>query len=124
MCADPMAALLHARIAAFGESPMRESADILPAPVDTGGPGQPLLIVRDLKKHFPLKKGILGRAAGAVQAVDDVSFDVQKGETLGIVGESGCGKSTTSRLIMALIDPTCRGSHLRRRGRSARATCR
>ena len=85
---------------------MSAVTEILPPPVDVGGPGQPLLIVRDLKKYFPLKKGLFGRAAGAVQAVDDVSFDLQKGETLGIVGESGCGKSTTSRLIMALMDPT------------------
>ncbi len=75
----------------------------LPAAIDVGGPAQPLLTVRGLTKHFPLKGGFLGRAAGVVQAVDDVAFEVRKGETLGIVGESGCGKSTTSRLIMALI---------------------
>ena len=73
---------------------------------DLGGPAQPLLTVRNLKKHFPLRSGVLGRAAGVVQAVDDVSFAVRKGETLGIVGESGCGKSTTSRLIMQLMAPT------------------
>jgi len=73
---------------------------------DLGGPAQPLLTVRHLTKHFPLRSGLLGRSAGAVQAVDDVSFAVRKGETLGIVGESGCGKSTTSRLIMALMQPT------------------
>jgi len=73
---------------------------------DIGGPAQPLLTVRGLTKHFPLKGSFLGRSAGVVQAVDDVSFEVRKGETLGIVGESGCGKSTTSRLIMALMSPT------------------
>ena len=73
---------------------------------DLGGPAQPLLIVRGLTKHFPLKGGLLGRSTGSVQAVDDVSFELRKGETLGIVGESGCGKSTTSRLIMALMRPT------------------
>ncbi|MCQ4159088.1 ABC transporter ATP-binding protein [Roseomonas sp. GC11] len=73
---------------------------------DLGGPAQPLLSVRGLTKHFPLKGGLLNRARGSVQAVDDVSFDLRKGETLGIVGESGCGKSTTSRLIMALMQPT------------------
>jgi len=73
---------------------------------DVGGPAQPLLTVRGLVKHFPLRSGLLGRSAGSVQAVDDVSFDIRKGETLGIVGESGCGKSTTSRLIMALMQPT------------------
>src|ERR1700710_2353141 len=73
---------------------------------DIGGPAQPLLTVSGLTKHFPLSTGFLGRSAGAVQAVDDVSFTVRKGETLGVVGESGCGKSTTSRLIMALMQPT------------------
>jgi peptide/nickel transport system ATP-binding protein len=81
-------------------------SDFLTQAPDLGGPAQPLLSVRGLTKHFPLKGGFLGRAAGVVQAVDDVSFDVRKGETLGIVGESGCGKSTTSRLIMALMSPT------------------
>jgi peptide/nickel transport system ATP-binding protein len=78
----------------------------LPPPIDLGGPAQPLLTVRGLTKHFPLKGGLLGRSAGMVQAVDDVSFELRKGETLGIVGESGCGKSTTSRLIMSLIMPS------------------
>ena len=73
---------------------------------DVGGAAQPLLTVRGLTKHFPLRSGLLGRRGGAVQAVDDLSFDIRKGETLGLVGESGCGKSTTSRLIMALLEPT------------------
>ena len=68
--------------------------------------GQPLLTVKGLTKHFALTTGFLGRSAGAVRAVDDVSFIVYEGETLGIVGESGCGKSTTSRLIMQLMQPT------------------
>jgi oligopeptide/dipeptide ABC transporter ATP-binding protein len=68
---------------------------------------EPLLEVRDLVKHFPITKGvIITRSVGAVQAVDGVSFDVQPGETLGIVGESGCGKSTTARLVMRLMNPT------------------
>ena len=71
---------------------------------DRGGPAQPLLIVKGLKKHFPLK-GLPFTRRPVVQAVDDVSFAVRKGETLGIVGESGCGKSTTARLLMHLIDP-------------------
>ncbi len=68
---------------------------------------QPLIEVRDLVKHFPLTRGILFQhQVGAVRAVDGVSFDVMEGETLGLVGESGCGKSTTARLITRLLDPT------------------
>jgi peptide/nickel transport system ATP-binding protein len=70
---------------------------------DLGGPGQPLLIAQGLVKHFALKKDLLGRSTGTVRAVDDITFDVFKGETLGVVGESGCGKSTTARLLMSLI---------------------
>jgi oligopeptide/dipeptide ABC transporter ATP-binding protein len=63
--------------------------------------------VRDLVKHFPIRKGVVfQRQVGAVQAVDGVSFDINEGETLGIVGESGCGKSTTARLITRLLEPT------------------
>jgi ABC-type oligopeptide transport system ATPase subunit len=66
-----------------------------------------LMEVKGLEKHFPLTRGIvLARKAGAVRAVDDVSFEVMKGETLGIVGETGCGKSTTARLMMRLLEPT------------------
>jgi oligopeptide/dipeptide ABC transporter ATP-binding protein len=69
--------------------------------------GRPLIEVRDLVKHFPLKQGIiLQRQVGAVRAVDGISFDVFEGETLGLVGESGCGKSTTARLITRLLEPT------------------
>jgi peptide/nickel transport system ATP-binding protein len=73
-----------------------------------GGPtGTKLIEVRDLVKHFPLTKGIIFRKeVGAVQAVDGVTFDVIEGETLGIVGESGCGKSTTARLVTRLLEPT------------------
>ncbi len=83
------------------------SAQLSPAPDprDRGGPAQPLLIVEDLRKHFPVRGGVLNRQVATVQAVDDVSFSVRKGETLGIVGESGCGKSTTARLLMRLIEP-------------------
>ena len=65
-----------------------------------------LLKVDGLKKYFPITGGILGKQTGAVKAVDDISFWVNKGETLGLVGESGCGKSTTGRMLMRLIDPT------------------
>jgi oligopeptide transport system ATP-binding protein len=67
---------------------------------------KPLLKVENLKKHFPITGGILGRPVSSVKAVDGVSFTVNKGETLGIVGESGCGKSTTGRMLMRLIDPS------------------
>src|SRR5437763_14885314 len=70
-------------------------------PRDRGGPLQPLLIARDLKKHFPVK----GARGKSVQAVDGVSFNVSKGETLGVVGESGCGKSTLARLLLHLVVP-------------------
>jgi oligopeptide transport system ATP-binding protein len=67
---------------------------------------EPLLKVVDLKKHFPIRGGLLQREVARVHAVDGVSFDVEKGETLGLVGESGCGKSTTGRCILQLITPT------------------
>ncbi len=67
---------------------------------------EPLLKVEGLKKYFPIKGGFLGGVKGHVKAVDDVSFFVHEGETLGIVGESGCGKSTTGRMLMRLLDPT------------------
>jgi oligopeptide/dipeptide ABC transporter ATP-binding protein len=69
--------------------------------------GDVLVEVRDLVKHFPLTRGIVfQRKVGAVHAVDGLSFDVLRGETLGIVGETGCGKTTTARLIMRLLEPT------------------
>src|SRR5215470_3820159 len=64
-----------------------------------------LLDVRNLKRYFPVRGGLLQRKVATVQAVDDVSFSVRRGETLGIVGESGCGKSTTARLLIRLIPP-------------------
>jgi peptide/nickel transport system ATP-binding protein len=70
---------------------------------DRGGPLQPLLIVNGMTKHFPIRSGIMGQRTGTVHAVDGVSFRVKKGEVLGVVGESGCGKSTMARLLMQLL---------------------
>ena len=67
---------------------------------------EPLVEVRDLVKHFPVKGGILQRTVGQVKAVDGVSFTIRRGETLGLVGESGCGKTTVGRVLLRLIDPT------------------
>ncbi|MGW3101666.1 ABC transporter ATP-binding protein [Streptomyces sp. NPDC001100] len=69
-------------------------------------PGEVLLKVTGLQKHFPIKKGLLQRQVGAVHAVDGLDFEVRSGETLGVVGESGCGKSTMGRLITRLLEPT------------------
>jgi peptide/nickel transport system ATP-binding protein len=70
------------------------------------GPGIPVLQVTDLKKHFPLRGGLLGGTTGYVYAVDGVSFDIMKGETLSLVGESGCGKSTVGKAILRLFPIT------------------
>ncbi|MGH4034363.1 ABC transporter ATP-binding protein [Actinomycetota bacterium Odt1-20B] len=75
-------------------------------PAQSKGSPEPLLKVDGLVKHFPIKKGLLQRQVAAVQAVDGLSFDVRPGETLGVVGESGCGKSTMGRLITRLLEPT------------------
>ncbi len=73
-----------------------------------------LVRVDDLKVHFPIRAGFLNRSVGAIKAVDGLTFDIHRGETLGMVGESGCGKTTTGRAILQLYRPT--GGHVLFRG--------
>jgi peptide/nickel transport system ATP-binding protein len=90
------------------------------APAQPSGPQTPnqVLSVRNLRKYFPIRRGLLGRVAGHVRAVDDVSFSIASGETLSLVGESGCGKTTTSRCILRAIRPT--GGEIRFRAEGGR----
>jgi peptide/nickel transport system ATP-binding protein/oligopeptide transport system ATP-binding protein len=81
------------------------STPVSPAPV-AGTEGGTLVAVRDVVKHFPIRGGVLQRTVARVQAVDGVSFTIRRGETLGLVGESGCGKTTVGRLLLRLIEPT------------------
>ena len=71
----------------------------------TDSPNGVLLRVRGLKKYFPVRRGFLQRVVGWIKAVDGVDFDIERGKTLGLVGESGCGKSTVGKLILKLLEP-------------------
>ncbi|MFI8951828.1 dipeptide ABC transporter ATP-binding protein [Streptomyces sp. NPDC053750] len=84
----------------------KKAATTVPAQASAPEEREVLLKVEGLQKHFPIRKGVLRRQTGAVKAVDGIDFEVRKGETLGVVGESGCGKSTMGRVITRLQDPT------------------
>ena len=75
-------------------------------PTDPTAGDRPLLEVEGLKKHFPVRKGVLSRVVGQIRALDGISFSIGRGETLGLVGESGCGKSTAGKTIVKLLEPT------------------
>jgi oligopeptide/dipeptide ABC transporter ATP-binding protein len=94
----------HARDAASLAAP--QGGGVSPSGRPFGTDNEPLLRVDSLVKHFKIRRGLFGRTSGAVRAVDGVSFDVAAGQTLALVGESGCGKSTTGRLVLRLLAPT------------------
>src|SRR5690606_37978334 len=84
-----------------------------PDVTDSTRAGAPVMTLRNVQKYFPIKEGALQRVVGHVRAVDGVSLDIHRGETVGLVGESGCGKTTLGRCISGLTDPTAGGIYFR-----------
>ena len=125
----PPANAVHAPMAEFPFVPVARTTPATTTPASTtpaaaargvelkGASAQagatPLLEVRDLKKHFPIMKGVFSRVSGHVRAVDGVSFAIMPGETLGLVGESGCGKSTVGRTLLKLLEPSGGSIHFK-----------
>src|ERR1700688_2901818 len=97
---------MRPRAASFARARTGPQGGVHPCGRDGCSMSEPLLRVWNLTKEFPLKGGLFARQAGSVHAVDGVDFNIGRGETLGLVGESGCGKSTTGRCVLRLIEPT------------------
>src|SRR5205807_4882712 len=97
---------MHPRAAGAARNRARPPRRLYPCRRDASAMSAPLLRVSNLTKQFPVQSGLFRRQAASVHAVDGVDFHIDSGETLGLVGESGCGKSTTGRCVLRLIEPT------------------
>jgi peptide/nickel transport system ATP-binding protein len=106
LCEQGRGRLLHPKSALAAMGHPWEEGRHLPDTQTVAEETQPLLRVENMEVHFPVRRGILNRVVGHVKAVDGIAFDVYPGQTLGLVGESGCGKTTTGRAILRLIEPT------------------
>src|SRR6266699_782982 len=106
---------MQARTAGHARTRSGSQGRMHPCGRDGCSMSEPLLRIWTLTKQFPLKGGLFGRQAGGVHAVDGVDFHIDRGETLGLVGESGCGKSTTGRCVLRLIEPTSGEIHFERK---------